>query len=95
MTMTYRTVVVHLPPTPLGLLPERWRIEHWCSRCRRRVPPAQLITHAQGHDRADHDGGDESFQSRQTSGTMASGRPDPTEARVPEPGRLDDDHRPT
>ncbi len=83
MTTTYRTVVVHLPPTPLGLLGERWTIEHWCARCRRRVAPAELIAHAQGHDQADHNGGGESFQSRQTSGTMTSGQPDPTEDTTP------------
>jgi hypothetical protein len=53
MTITYRTVVLHIPPTPLGLLPERWAIEHWCSLCRQRVTPAQLITHAQGHEQAE------------------------------------------
>jgi hypothetical protein len=54
MTVTYRTVVLHIPPTPLGLLPERWTVEHWCSLCRQRVTPAQQITHAQDHDRATH-----------------------------------------
>jgi len=53
MTVTYRTVVVHLPPTPLGLLPERWTIEHRCSLCRQCVMPAELIAHAQGHERAE------------------------------------------
>jgi hypothetical protein len=54
MTITYRTVVVHVPPTPLGLLPERWTIEHCCSLCRQRVTPPQLIAHAQGHEQAEH-----------------------------------------
>jgi hypothetical protein len=40
MTVTYRTVVLHIPPTPLGLLPERWTVEHRCSLCRQRVTPA-------------------------------------------------------
>jgi hypothetical protein len=53
MTVTYRTVVLHIPPTPLGLLPERWAIEHCCSLCRQRVPPAELIAHAQSHELAD------------------------------------------
>jgi hypothetical protein len=53
MTVT-RTVVLHIPPTPLGLLPERWTVEHWCSLCRQRVTPAQLITDAHDHDRAKH-----------------------------------------
>ncbi len=50
MTTTYSTVVVHVPPTPLGLLPERWTIEHRCNLCRQRVEPDQLVVHAQGHD---------------------------------------------
>ncbi len=50
MTVTYRSVVLHIPPTPLGLLPERWTIEHHCSLCRQRVIPAELIAHAQGHE---------------------------------------------
>lgn len=49
MTVTYRTVVLHLPPTPLGLLPERWVIEHCCNACRQRVAPDQLIVHARSH----------------------------------------------
>lgn len=50
MTATYRTVVLHVPPTPLGLLPERWVVEHWCNDCRQRVVGDQLITHAQHHE---------------------------------------------
>ncbi len=73
MTITYRTVVVRLPPTPLGLLPERWTIEHQCGRCRQRVTHEQLIVHAQDHDRDQHGSADEqSFQSPETSGTLAS-----------------------
>jgi hypothetical protein len=49
MTITYRTVIVHIPPTPLGLLPERWATEHWCNACRQLVAPDQLVVHAQGH----------------------------------------------
>lgn len=45
----YRTVVLHIPPTPLGLLPERWAVEHWCTACRRQVTTDQLILHARGH----------------------------------------------
>lgn len=74
MTVTYRTFVLHLPPTPLGLLPERWAIEHRCSRCRQRVAPEQLIAHAQDHERNDrHDG--ESFQSPPPSATLATKPP--------------------
>ena len=53
MTVTYRTVVLHIPPTPLGLLAERWTIEHHCSLCRQLVMPAQLIAHARGHEQAE------------------------------------------
>lgn len=57
MTMTtYRTIVVHLPPTPLGLLAGRWAIEHWCSLCRQRVTAAELVAHAQDHEHAEHAG---------------------------------------
>ncbi len=52
MTITYRTVVLHLPPTPLGLLPERWTIEHHCTLCRQRITPEQLVAHAQRHEQA-------------------------------------------
>lgn len=55
MTTTYyRTVVLHVPATPLGLLPERWKVEHSCNLCHQRVPPAQLVAHAQGHDQDQH-----------------------------------------
>ena len=49
MTATFRTVVAHLPPTPLGLLPERWTIEHHCTVCRSKVATDDLIAHAQAH----------------------------------------------
>lgn len=49
MTVSYRTVVLHVPPTPLGLLPERWIIEHWCSLCSQRVVLDQLVAHAHAH----------------------------------------------
>jgi len=72
MTVTYRTVVLHIPPTPLGLLPERWAIEHSCNLCRRRVTPTELIAHAQDHEQAERAGSDDDlFQSAKTSGTMA------------------------
>src|SRR5207248_10246402 len=31
MTTIYRTIVLDLPPTPLGLLPRRWAIQHHCT----------------------------------------------------------------
>jgi hypothetical protein len=45
-----RTSILHLPATPLGLLPEAWRVEHRCSRCHQRVEPGQLIAHAREHE---------------------------------------------
>jgi hypothetical protein len=74
MTITYRTVVLHLPPTPLGLLPERWAIEHWCSRCRQRVMPEELVAHARGHDRDEDTDSDGSFQSPTDVGHTGSGQ---------------------
>lgn len=49
MTTIFRTVVFHLPATPLGLLPSRWAIEHHCTRCRSEVATEDLIPHAQAH----------------------------------------------
>jgi hypothetical protein len=49
MTTTFRTVVVDLPPTPLGLLPRRWKIEHWCTLCRSEVATQDLVAHTQTH----------------------------------------------
>lgn len=47
---TYRTKVLYLPPTPLGLLPGRWSTIHDCVTCNERVGADQLVTHAQTHD---------------------------------------------
>jgi hypothetical protein len=61
MTTIYRTVVLDLPPTPLGLLPRRWAVEHHCTLCRARVTTDDLIRHAKTHsptlDGALQDGG--------------------------------------
>lgn len=54
VTTTYRSIVLHIPPTHPRLLPERWTVEHWCNLCRQRVIPAQLIAHAQDHDQHQH-----------------------------------------
>lgn len=37
MTTTFCTLVVDLPPTPLGLLPRRWAVQHFCTVCRSKV----------------------------------------------------------
>jgi hypothetical protein len=49
MTTIFRTLVLHLPATPLGLLPGRWKIEHRCTICRREVDTQDLVAHAQAH----------------------------------------------
>lgn len=55
----FRTIVTELPPTPLGLLPARWTIEHWCTTCRHHVAATDLLAHAQTHhhDTLHHLGG--------------------------------------
>lgn len=73
MTVAFRTVVLHLPPTPLGLLPEQWVLEHRCSLCHLLVTPEQLIAHARDHERDDRPEDQESFQSPPTSVTLATG----------------------
>lgn len=47
---TYRTSILHLAATPMGLLPERWKVEHHCTACHRQVEPDQLIAHAREHE---------------------------------------------
>ena len=47
--IVYRTRVVELPATPLGLLPARWKVEHWCTSCRCEVASEDLVEHAQLH----------------------------------------------
>jgi hypothetical protein len=47
----YHTIVTELPATPLGLLPARWHIEHWCTTCRHHVAVDELIAHTQDHRR--------------------------------------------
>jgi len=52
MTTIFRTLMLDLPPTPLGLLPRRWQIEHWCTICRSEVATQDLVAHAQAHTHA-------------------------------------------
>jgi hypothetical protein len=56
----------------LGLLPERWVVEHWCNDCRRRLVADQLVAHAQHH---------EGLPRRPEADTMTAmaTTPDPTE----------------
>ncbi len=45
----FRTDVVKVPPTPLGLLPEGWSVQHRCGSCHRPVSTKDLVAHAQEH----------------------------------------------
>jgi hypothetical protein len=49
----FRTDVVKVPPTPLGLLPEGWSVQHHCRTCRQMVGSDELVGHAQKHDTRD------------------------------------------
>jgi hypothetical protein len=48
----FRTDVLKVPPTPLGLLPEDWSVQHRCGTCRQTVRSEDLVAHAQEHAEA-------------------------------------------
>ena len=50
----YRTLVYWIDPSPLGLVGNRWAIEHRCTHCRQIVPTDQLLAHAQAHAATAH-----------------------------------------
>jgi hypothetical protein len=50
MTVTFRTIVLDVPPSPLGLLPASMVIEHWCNLCHHKVATEHLAAHARSHD---------------------------------------------
>jgi len=50
MTLTFRTVVLDVGPSPLGLVPRHIVIEHHCNLCRARVLTDELASHARDHD---------------------------------------------
>jgi hypothetical protein len=77
MTVTYRTMALHLPPTPLGLLPARWAVEHWCNACRQRVISDLVVAHARGHESVDAHNWAESFPPPAAPGTMTPGMIEP------------------
>jgi hypothetical protein len=58
MATTFYTLVAYSPPTPLGLLPGEWMVQHRCSRCHQRVMPEHLVAHAQLHE-AEQSGGED------------------------------------
>jgi hypothetical protein len=55
MTTTFRTLVSYLPPTPLGLIPGRWAVQHHCLICRAAVATGDLVRHAQAHSATGED----------------------------------------
>lgn len=46
---SFRTLVMEVPATPLGLIPADVVVEHWCTTCRRRVAYDDLVDHARSH----------------------------------------------
>jgi len=48
----FRTEVFYVPPSPLGLVGNRWVVEHRCTICHEHVPGEQLLLHAQRHPNA-------------------------------------------
>ncbi|MGH8936051.1 MAG: hypothetical protein ACRDXD_07290 [Acidimicrobiia bacterium] len=80
MSVTYRTIVLHLPATPLGLLPEGWAVEHRCDACREQVASDQLVAHARSHGAIGSANPGEPFPTRPTPRTMSS---DPNESESP------------
>lgn len=50
----FRTEVFYVPLSPLGLLGDRWVVQHRCTACHERVPGDELLTHAQRHPNADN-----------------------------------------
>jgi hypothetical protein len=42
----FRTDVVKVPPTPLGLLHGGWSVQHHCRTCRQMVRSDELVSHA-------------------------------------------------
>jgi hypothetical protein len=51
--ISYRTIVLHVSASPLGLSPERWIVDHWCNLCHQRVPTNELIAHGREHAKTD------------------------------------------
>jgi hypothetical protein len=49
----FRTDVYYSPPSPSGLLPGGFVVEHTCRRCLLVVPTEGLIRHANAHGEAD------------------------------------------
>ena len=49
MNVTFHTVVLDVPATPLGMLPRSFVIDHWCNECKQRVGHDDLIGHARAH----------------------------------------------
>jgi hypothetical protein len=50
MTITFRTLVLDVPPAPLGLIPGWAVIEHRCNLCPYKVATEHRAAHARAHD---------------------------------------------
>jgi hypothetical protein len=50
--VVYYTVVRWIPPSPLGLVGNRWVIDHRCDICYQQVPTDQLLAHTKNHTEA-------------------------------------------
>ena len=51
--VAHQTLVYRIEPSPLGLLDNRWAMEHRCNLRRRAVPTDQLLNHRPSPRRAD------------------------------------------
>lgn len=49
MTVSFHTMVFDVAPTPLGLPPRRFVIEHRCNHCGQLMLTHQLVDHARAH----------------------------------------------
>ncbi|MGH3160237.1 MAG: hypothetical protein ACRDNF_27195 [Streptosporangiaceae bacterium] len=49
MTVTLPTVVLDVPPSPLGLSPRHFVVEHRCRLCGQIVRTEALVAHARDH----------------------------------------------
>ena len=50
--IVFRTEVFYVPPSPLGLVGDRWVVQHRCAICHEHVAGDQLLIHAQRHPSA-------------------------------------------
>jgi len=46
----FATSVFYVPPSPLGLVGNRWAVQHTCLTCRQQVATKDLVEHAKAHE---------------------------------------------